>query len=225
MPLSTAPTIVHRPTPTTRAITIWSIVAQIGVLALTALALWWSPAPDRPRQLLLVLVALGLVIIALKPAWRGGAIAGMLAGSGCALACWLSTLGERMWEMRWLESPYIPLIAPYVAGTALVLTIWGCCIRAPLRRNGRIGNAALAAMAILIAYALAFFLVINHRAPYNTFYAVDRYQLEELVAVAILYPTACWLADISLPSPAPRIGLPVGMAILLIGFVLFWQRL
>lgn len=202
--------------PQTRAQAVWLAVVQVAALALTALALYWMPSPEPMYRALLTLFALSFLAIATVPAWRRSPVAGMLAGTALAFICWLAA--EKTWQIDGPEelsflATYVPMLAPIVAATAVVLAVWGACTRAGLTDRARLGVAALVAGMLLAAVGAFLFFALFRRL-------LEDWQLTAFFSAVVLYPAALWVGSVGLRPEGRGHFLPAGM-VLLLGVSLF----
>ncbi|MHB9025350.1 MAG: hypothetical protein ACYC7E_14470 [Armatimonadota bacterium] len=205
----------------TRAQGVWRVVVQLAVLALVVLALVWSPEPKPLHQMLVLLLAVASLVVALVPRWRTGEAAAALCGVALALCCWF-TADEKLWEPAFITG-YVPLLAPILAAVTVALAIWGAIARAGALGVWTFGKGALAALLLLAGTGKLFYAVINYVPYFKKLYAIERYQLEELLAAVILYPLALWLGGVAIRPARRWTFLPFGIALALAAFVVYWK--
>jgi len=214
-------------TPGLRAQSVWLIAAQCIAVALTALALWWTPAPKKATAELLTLLAGSQLLIASVAVWRRSEMASVLGGMSLAIACWLSV--EKTWTLpaQWPLAQIqadIPLALPLVLGIALVLAIWGALTRSGLKDRSRFGVCAVIGGAALALLAVLFFVVINYLPMFKTLYLIEPYQLAALLVSVLLYVPAIWLGTVGVRASGGWPIQPIGMALVLSAFTVYWNR-
>jgi hypothetical protein len=203
----------------TRPQLLWQVGAFVLTLAGLVLALVWAPRPPQTHQALLAGLALALGVVALLPAARRSSLPGLVTGTAFATACWLAA--EKTWEWTALTG-YVPLLAPLVVGSALLVALAGALVRAFGREDWPLGSAALVSAGGIILLGGFFFWLITCVRPFSTLYGVERYQVEELIASALLYSLALWQG---LQATRGRLaGLAGVLALVLLGFIVYWQR-
>ncbi|MHB9131593.1 MAG: hypothetical protein ACYDBB_10965 [Armatimonadota bacterium] len=214
----------------------WLIAMQIAALGLTALALSWARVwnadaqhwnvPGSVAQKLLLLLILAALAVAIVPAWRRSAAAGILGGAALALACSLSA--RKSWELELFPGASTPLILPVIVIAAVILAVWGIATRSKLADSARISVGALAGGVLVILFALGMYALVNYApslvAPDGSrLYAVEKYQLADLIAAALLYPLAIWLGAAGARAGYRWTFLPLGLVIILAGFLVLWK--
>ena len=213
-----------------RARAAWLIVAQCAALGLLACALMLagrsSDALPQTRQALLLLLALLHLGIAGVPAWRRSSFAGVLGGVTLATACWLSakvTLEiEAPGDWGFLVT-FIPLAAPIALAVAVVLVVWGLAVRGGLADSSRLGLAAMLGGLLLASISIGLYRLVNFSPAFKSLYMIESYQLTALLSSLTLYSLALWLGSVGLRPVGGRRLQPLGMALVLIGFVAYWH--
>lgn len=212
---------------------IWVMVAQCVTILLTVLALYWATTltSERPvislqHQVLLGVLAAVALVVALVPKWRRGEAAAILGGVTLATACWLAS--EKTWDIPFFEESgaYIPLLVPVVAGAAVVMAVWGLIARAGFREHARLGLGAVVSGAVVALFAGGYYLLINRVPAFKLEelnYAINPNQLQEELAILMLYPLALWLGGIGIRRYARIIILPAGLALVLVGCLIWWH--
>lgn len=209
---------------------VWVVAVQVAALAVAATAWVFAKSlataegavsPPLPVQGLVGLMALAMLLVALVPGWRRGKAGALLCGIGLATVCWLTI--DRTWDIPYFAIAYIPLMTPVVAGAAVALAVWGAIARAGLAGQARLGNAALVALVLVIVWTLLFFFGINHSAHFSKLYAVELFQVQEIIAAALLYPLALWLGGVGVRAQSRLTLLPAGMTIILAAFLVMWH--
>ncbi len=178
-----------------------------------------------PQQLLMLLTAV-LLAIAVIPPLRRGAWAGMFCGITLAVACQLAagvtfSLGDP--GDVGLAASYVPVAAPLVVGAAVAAALWGLLARARLIGTARFGLAALAGGVLLLLGFLILVGLINGPAFHALYAPIKPYQIAEMLAVLTLYPAALWLGSTGVRTTGGLRILPLGMVIVLTGFLTYWH--
>lgn len=203
----------------------WMVAAQLVALALIVVALCWAPnqdhpAPQRPYQAVLAVLALASLGLACAPRLRRGELAGVVGGVALGTACWLSA--GHLWLLPAFADARVPLMTPVVLGAACVLALGGLIARTG-RGGTRLGNGALVAALILAAFGLLFFGLINYSPYFKSLYQIDLYELQEILAIAVLYPLALWLGGVGIRPAARWSFQPACLGVILLGFLLHWH--
>jgi len=229
----------------TRAQSVWLTAMQAAALLLLALTLLWASAESSyidahiplpsfiagkalpaPLQYLLLLLAAGHLVIAVVPALRRGPLSGTWGGVTLATACWLAArvtflVFDREFEL--FEDSKEPIIAAIVPALAFVLAIWGAIARARLTDSARLGTAALAGALLLALFGGGLFLLINFNPAFRNLYGIDAADLNVLLSSIALYAAALWLGSAGLrPTGGWRIQ-PLGMALIIGVFSVWWM--
>lgn len=205
----------------TRAQVLWACAVQGLVIALAALALFWAPVPPLPTQVLLAVLAVVSLLLSLRVSWRRSEVTATLTSLILATACWLSA--DHTWDQTIFlnAGAYIPLITPIIVVLATLLLVWGLLARVGVLGESRLGQGALIGGALIIAYGCIFYQVAN--STFKALYAIDSYQRMELLAIGLLYPLALWLGGMGIRARGRIIFLPLGFALLLLGYLLHWH--
>lgn len=219
----------------TRLQQAWCIIVQLVTLGLATLALVWFQVPERAtpdapsvdwsyyqaaRVLLLGFIIISLVV-ACVPRWRRGEIGAILGGLGLAIACWLAV--DKTWDIAYFSDAYIPQITPFVVGGAVLFAVLGLLVRVGIGGQSRWGKAALAGMLLVGATCLLFYFFFHHSAFFLDNYAFELYQVKEILAAALLYPTALWLGSTGIRQAGRLTLLPLTMPVLFAVFLVLWR--
>ena len=211
----------------TLAQSIWLLAAQCATIGLTTLALCWTPTPAKATAELLTLLAGSQLLIASVAAWRRSAMASVLGGLSLALVCWLSA--DKSWTLPDQSAlgqilPDIPRALPFVLGIAVILIIWGALTRIRLHDISRFGTSAAIGGLGLAVLAALFFFSINHLPIFSALYVIEPYQLAGLLAAMLLYAPAIWLGTVGVRDKGGWPLQPIGMALVLSAFTVYWNR-
>lgn len=207
-----------------RAQQIWYIGAQAMALALMALALLWvhkRPAPIN--QFLLILLALCSLIVAWRPTWRRGVVAGLLGSITLAIACSLSA-NQTLPDLPGVDSlisSAIPNMAVTVFFVAVLLAGWGLAARGGLGDQSRLGVAAIVGALMVAGFTCAYFLIFQYGV--RMLDVVETWQYAELTAVTVLYALALWIGGLGIRPTARVTFLPAATAVLLVVFLAYWK--
>ena len=206
--------------------TVWQVAVQLVVVGLTAVALLWAPVPTPVQRKLWELLAIGMLLVTAVAPWRRSAMPGVLAGITLALACWGTTavtwtIGEQSPLAQF--APYLPKMMPIVLAAAVVLAVWGALARAGLRDPAHFGVSAVGGGVLIALFATAFFLIVNYSPVFNTLYAIEGYQLAALLFSLGLYAPAIWLGTVGVRATSRWSLLPLGMTLVLGGFLYYWR--
>jgi hypothetical protein len=208
-----------------RAGHIWSLAAQVAMLALTALALAWAAIPAKPYQGLLLLLAVVAVVTIKLPAWRRSEAAALVGSLTLATACLLST--TRTWDLPYLAdltpSAYLPLLLPVLVTAAVALILWALIARAGLGSASRIGIPVLLGGVCLALATLGFYAMVHGIAAFNALYGFELNQLYEMLTATLLYPLALWLGGAGVRATTRWSVQSAGTAVLLLAFLVFWH--
>jgi hypothetical protein len=196
------------------------MAAQVGAAVLTGAAVvLTAEKPALPVQAMVG--ALGVLLLALAAgAWRRSAFVGAACGVAVAAACAASA------RSTWLTPDFaeIPKIAIPAVALAIVLLLWGLIARAGVVDAARLGMAGLLAGVALTVFGLLSALLLNHPPAPIPRYAVETYQVQELLAAVLLYPAALWTGSAGVRPDNRWTPLPLLLGLLLVGAVVAWNR-
>ncbi len=210
---------ISAPAEQSRGQMVWGYAAQIAALGVLVLACCWSPAPTHGPGALLALLTVGLVFASLRPNWHAAPLTSLCGSVALATLCWVSAKQSLSWPL--LADAYVPSITPYVVGAVLVLLLWGAIARVGVFRQARFGAGALVGGVLLVVCSLLFYGIVNYLPAFHALYAIESYQLIELIGTALLYPAAIWLGEVSIRAANRRLSLlPIGSALILFAFLM-----
>ena len=219
------------PAPPSRAQEIWLVVMQCVPIALLVLALCWSLSSDTPAhppaaiyQKLLIALAAAMFVVSLVPKWRHGEIAGILGGVILATACWLAA-GHTL-TTKALSSSNIPSLTPIILIIALLGLLSGLLLRAGIFGESRIGKGALAGGLLLCGWAAFFYGLLNNIPAFKLpelGYGFSPDQMQEILAVIILFALALWLGGVGIRRQGRSLFQPIAMVVVIAIFIIKWH--
>ncbi|HEX2948716.1 MAG TPA: hypothetical protein VHV83_03970 [Armatimonadota bacterium] len=212
------------PQRTNRVHQAWFLVSQLTVLGIMILALAWSTAPPTPYQAMLGLCAAVSLVLALVANWRRSEATAVTGGIALAMTCALSF--DHTWTASFLASTYIPLVTPIIVGVTLFLLVSGGIIRVGAFGQSSFGKGALISAFLIMLLAVLYYRLINYAPAFRLDvlnYAMYPDQLQEILAVALLYPLAIWLGGTGIRQANRFEILPAGTVLVFVTFLVLWH--